>query len=442
MLLAGIQFILLYSVSLLYGADNLLPPTDLELKWASTYDSGLADAGYGVTWDGYRNIYVVGYSSSVTGDKDCRVIKYNQSGELKWSVTYGQEITGVLGDTSDQIGYKPVYSGGYLYVVGSSESATSPGWLLKLDANDGSITWVKSTGLLNSKAVIYSGGYLYVNGNKWDGAVDYDVAITKFDTAGNKISDLLVTTSTALEQCVNGFDISVSSLYVGVAYSDLAGADVKVDGMLVKISVVGNKEWAPKFGLLNVDDKIWDVCYTGYIYVSGTTDMAPPNSFLYKYQRNGTQSWLAQNPIPVSPSYNYGMDFDGEGNVFVAGSFGNDLVVKKYKPTNGEIEWTLKYTTDTAITGIDTEVDVSSNIFVVGTKNGSDIFVARYAKRTYYYPVSGFVRNAGNTGIANVSVRISSGNFTQSTMTAGNGYYSFDRIESGDTYLLVPARVG
>jgi uncharacterized delta-60 repeat protein len=138
------------------------------LQWSKTWGGDGDDRANGVALDSSGNIYVVGETASTgftVGSSDQTLVKYNPSGIEQWSKTWG-------GDGSDQANTLALDSSGNIYVVGETNSSGLTGGgddqtLVKYSSSgveQWSKTWGGSTPDSAGSVVVDGVGGIYVVG--------------------------------------------------------------------------------------------------------------------------------------------------------------------------------------------------------------------------------------------------------------------------------------
>jgi len=95
---------------------------DLTTIWTKTENGGAEDGSNAICVDGSANIYIGGFSETITGNKLMQIIKYDSSGTKLWtkflqnsSNDIDAEVTGITYNaTSDKV----IVTGFYEYSTG------------------------------------------------------------------------------------------------------------------------------------------------------------------------------------------------------------------------------------------------------------------------------------------------------------------------------------
>ncbi len=314
-------------------------------KWSKLLGSSDSDYGYGVSVDSAGNVYVTGYSwgnfdgHSSSGGYDMFLVKYDSSGNKKWSKLLG-------GSNSDYGEGVSVDSSGNVYVTGESlgnfdghsNSGSFDMFLVKYDSS-GNKKWSKLLGTsswdLGEGVVVDSAGNVYVtgySGGNFDGHSNsggWDMFLVKYDPSGNKKWSKLLGSSRNDE----GRGVSVDSagnVYVtGRSEGNFDGhSNSGSDMFLVKYDSSGVKKWSKLFGSSSWDSgRGVSVDSAGNVYVTGISEgnfdghsySGSDDMFLVKYDSSGNKKW---SKLLGTTDYDrgYGVSVDSAGNVYVTGS--------------------------------------------------------------------------------------------------------------------------
>ena len=104
---------------------------DTTLAWYKTWGGGQAENFFNMDIDAENNIYLAGYTRSYgAGDQDLFLLKYNDSGDLQWNVTWGN-------NNRESSGKVAVDSQGYAYLIGYRNSGINDNdmWLILYSRN-------------------------------------------------------------------------------------------------------------------------------------------------------------------------------------------------------------------------------------------------------------------------------------------------------------------
>ena len=319
------------------------------------------------------------------------------------AMTISNTWTTMLGSSSYNEGARiSTAPDGSIYISGSKLGTNSEAdtYLTKYNTS-GQKIWTKSYVTINNEIGSYSAvgsdGSIYltggVNGTFWGvpSNGDYDAYISKYNSEGKAVWDLLFGTSTT--ESSTGITTSIDgSIYVtGLT---LGSPDGQVnnggngDVYLVKYSADGVKIWTRLFGSNQSDFPLAvKTGSDGSIYVTGFTTGSlggtingTTDAFLVKYSANGTKLWTKQfgsSGIDGAYSITIGLD----GSLYLAGSTngsidglinsgGTDVLITKYTQDGTKV-WTklLGTSGQEHATSITTGIDGS--LYIVGTTAGS-----------------------------------------------------------------------
>lgn len=307
-----------------------------EIIWNKTWGGYSDDLGYGITIDSDGALYITGQTSSYgNGNFDIVLLKYNKSGILEWSVTWGGEELDVgYGITVD--------SSKNIYVVGYTE----------LHGFDGDVVLLKynSTG--------------YLNWYKFWGGLDTDIG---FDVFEDSIGNIYFTGQTSS---------------FGAESSDL---------FLVKMNASGSLLWNTTWGYSLPDSgNSLIIDRSDFIYIVGSTHNIGAGNcdiLLLKFNGSGILKW---NKTWGGQNYDvgYGIALDSKRNLFIVGStrsFGavnGDVCLIKFN-TLGEFMWNKFWGNTYEDVPYSIAIDTLTNIFITGKTKSSgndyDIFLLKYS---------------------------------------------------------------
>ena len=179
-----------YTESFDIFGDSILLKYDTSgiLEWNKFWGGIDTDVANDIAIDLLGNIFITGYTSSFGAEtSDLFLAKFNNSGELKWNITWGDRFP----DSGNSL---KIDSNNSILIVGNTQNfgqGSADIVLLKLNS-DGGYIWNRTWGgieydygysiSLDSKENIFLSGY----SNSYDG-IDKDACLIKFDPLGNLI---------------------------------------------------------------------------------------------------------------------------------------------------------------------------------------------------------------------------------------------------------------
>ncbi len=327
------------------SADMFLTKYDSSgtLSWSRTWGGAGVDYGFSLVQTSDGGYAVTGFTTSHgAGSGDMFLAKYDSSGTLSWSRTWGG--AGVdygysLVQTSDG-GYAVT---GYSTSYGAGSDDMS---LIKYDSS-GTLSWSRTSGGTGADVGEYlvqtsDGGYAVIGYTTSYGAGSQDMFLAKYDSSGTlswsrtwggagiDYGFSLVQTSDG------GFAVSGSTTSYG------AGSD---DMTLIKYDSSGTLSWSRTWGgtgadygdsLVQTSDGGFAVSGSTASYGAGSEDM-----FLAKYDANGTLSWSRTwGGTGADSSYSFVQTSDGgyavAGDTASYGAGSDDMFLAKYD-ANGTI---------------------------------------------------------------------------------------------------------
>ncbi len=258
-------------------------------EWYKWWEGIYSAIGEDIALDSKFNIYLVGYTSSSSGNYDAFIVKYNSSGIQIWNRTWGgsgaDEALGVVVDQND-----------YIYVTGATTSfgaGYNDIFLIKFSSNGTelwNLTWGGSSDdvaetIAHGDDCIYLAGY---SGSFSTG--DATGILIKFNSSGIQDWNL----------SWNGIsrDISVdceNNIYL-TGYTAILTAGSN-DAYIAKYNSSGTLLWNKTWGGAKWDE---GACITvdrnNNIYLSGISYSWSPDPlysdiFLIKYDSQGNKIW-------------------------------------------------------------------------------------------------------------------------------------------------------
>lgn len=373
---------------------------DPVLDWATYYGGSSTEDGYGVAVDPSGNVYMTGYTLSLTNIAttgsyqstftagplsalDAYLVKFDSTGVRQWATYFGS-------DGSDNATCVHCDADGNVYIAGSTSSLQTIATTGSHQNTIGGATDAFLAKFSTTGSLIWS---TYYGGTSASANADYAYALQS-DNQGNIY--MAGQTNSPNNIATPG---SYQLVFAGVS-----------DGFVVKFNSAGVRQWGTYLGgTANDQARALSLDKTGNIYVGGGTSSVAgiasagtaqttlggnSDGFLIKLNNEGTYQW---------GTYFGGTDYDGVNglscdddlNIYMTGSVGNtsaglsstgsyqatqagngDAYLVKYDSTGHKI-WSTYY----GGTGIDqsnaVKYDGFGNVYILGsTKSATGIATA------------------------------------------------------------------
>lgn len=236
-----------------------------------------------------RDVYITGYiEDGVTGYFDAVLLKYNSSGDLQWDEIYDTSI----GDMASGIAVNQ--SSGDIFIVGQTFIGSNFDILLLKYNSSGDLKWSKTwtNGTkhdLGFGIALSSSGYIYIAGTTDFYGKD-DIVLIKFDSKGT-VMWTRSWTGVSDDMGVNVAVDSMENIYI-CGISESAAYDYDV--VILKYNSTGDLKWCETWGGENDDTtNSIKVDSLGNVYVTGNTESYGEQNDLYllKYNSDGTELW-------------------------------------------------------------------------------------------------------------------------------------------------------
>jgi len=237
---------------------------------------------------------------------------------------------------------------------------------------------------------------------------EWDIFLTKFDNAGNKLWTKQWGTTQHEEGNSVAVDSSGNIFITGFTYGELDGNTNagEYDIFLTKFDNNGNKLWTKQWGTTSYDkgnsvavDTSGNVFVTGNTEdgLDGNTSAGSGDIFLIKFDNNGNKLWTKQWGTTEYDKGN-SVAIDSSGNVFVTGhtssgldgntnAGSSDIFLTKFDNAGNKL-FTKQWGTTEYDYGNSVAVDSSGNVFVTGHTGGGldgntnagnyDIFLTKF----------------------------------------------------------------
>ena len=402
------------------------------------------ERAYGIAVQTDGKIVVVGGGNSAS---DFAVVRYNTDGSLDTTFGTGGKVITNVGTTIDEAYSVAIQTDGKIVVAGYAQISASNydfavvryntnGTLDTTFDTDGKLTTPFGTGVDRANSVIIqpdgkivAGGYTDNNGS----ITNTDFALARYNTDGSldtsfdadgKVTTGFGVTGTINDQ-INSIALQTDGKIVAAGYATISSktqfalARYNTDGSLDSTFDTDGKATTdinPTFNstayavLIQPNNKIVAAGYTS------TSSLTTSNNFaVVRYNANGG---LDNTPFAAQPN----ADIFGTGGI-VTTDFGggNDTAYAVAIQPDGKLI-------------------VGGQVF---GGNGSPAIVryAAFDPTAASSSISGRVTTASGQGIRNVTVQIYGGNLpaVRSVRTNTFGYYRFDELAVGQTYVLTVA---
>jgi len=281
------------------------------LQWAKTWGGTNDDHLHAVALDSGGNIYCGGCTHSFgAGEYDGLLLKYDSSGALQWAKTWG-------GSQRDTVRALAIDSPGNIYCTGYTTSFGVGRYdtlLLKYDSS-GALQWTKTWGGSDYEELyavaVDSGANVYCAGcTDSFGAGDYDALLLKYDSSGALV--WVNTWGGRSEDRLHAVAVdSRGNVYcAGYARSFQAGG---YDTLLLKYDSSGALKWAKTW-----THSYWGLLHAVALDSSGNIYCAGSGGLLLKYNSSGALQWTrAWRGSKLD--YLYVATVDSVGNVYLGG---------------------------------------------------------------------------------------------------------------------------
>ena len=285
--------------------DAWLVKADSEGKvlWDKTFGGAEDDVANDMIKAHDGGYILAGYTQSQgAGNKDCWLLKVDDSGKMLWEKTFGTPSS----DAANQV--VATADGGYLLVGTHHESERQKKdgiislefkhfvWILKTDA-DGNELWRKSMASddmvsINSLIATNEGGFAVVANTKFQGEKYEDIWVLKLDKDGEKQWDKVlkgesVDVGNSILQSKDG------GYFIGGASYESGGGNS--DAWLVKLDKKGKKVWDKNYGGKG-SDQIYTMLESkdgGYLLggISSSGEKMEGSMWLLKTDAKGKLLW-------------------------------------------------------------------------------------------------------------------------------------------------------
>ncbi|MDZ7331586.1 MAG: SBBP repeat-containing protein [candidate division KSB1 bacterium] len=391
---------------MLIGSTTVTSTAMVKETWVRHFHSSNAqlDLAVAMALDDSSNVIVIGNSRTAHGDFDYLIVKYDSSGQLKWSAQYNGTNNG-----DDHAAAMAIDQQGNIYVTGSSAAANGLDDFvtIKLDRN-GAQQWVaRYNGPANNLdeatgvAVDQTGNVYVIGFSNAGGWVPFpDIVTIKYNSAGQQQWLARYDGSSGSMDMASAIAIDLEgNVYVtGATGSGRAGwgSAIQTDFITIKYNAQGQQVWAVTYnGPANSQDVathlVLDAGNNVYVAGASTGNGTRLDYATLKYNNAGELQWVARYNSDENLQDNIsGLAVDALGNVVVTGTIGSDLfnpnsdlVTVKYDQ-NGKQLWLARYNGpgNSWERAAGLALDRENNIYVTGQSmgdaSGSDFVTLKY----------------------------------------------------------------
>jgi uncharacterized delta-60 repeat protein len=390
------------------------------LVWERRYNGpdNLADQPSALVLDQNGNLFVTGYSATLTAGTDFLTLKYSPSGTLLWVNRYNG-----TGNGSDLAASLKVDASGNVYATGTSFGAgTAEDYATIKYGPAGNLIWVRrydgpvKNADQAAALVLDPAGNLYVTGSSWGGN-SWDMATLKYDSNGNLVwlrrynggKDADMASGLALDPGSNIYVTGRTSTWGGNSYYKFLTVKYDSNGNLIWTKTYQGYSSNHSFASALKVDRSGNILVTGPSWGIGTSyDFAT-----LKYDPNGNQPWANRYNGPSSGGdFPAALTVDSGGNLYVAGSryvrLGQpsyDIATIKYSPLGQEL-WIKSYNGGGIDKATALALDNQGNLYVTGFSQGSlssyDFVTIKYAFCSPTSPQAGDADSDGKLNLSDV----------------------------------------
>ena len=390
-------------------------------KWGTYYGTDSIDVATGIAIDAYANVYITGYTHSLTGistsgafqiskggNTDAFVVKFDSSGARKWGTYYG--------GTNDDNGYSiAIDSNGFVNLTGNTLS----------------VSGIASSGAFSTS---FLGG-----GNIRDAfIVRFDsVGIRQWATYFGGTSDdegLAISTDFNQNIYITGATNSNSGIATTGAFQTIIGSG-NYDAYIAKFNSSGSLQWATYYGNGWTYGSAISIDLIGNILLSGSTTSSfgiatsgafqtsnsggsGGDAYIAKFTSSGSRLWATYFG-GIGGEGVKGIATDANNNVYLTGFTSSTSGIS----TNGVLQTNFGGGSDDAFIAVFTSsgalINVSNDSLITGSQNicngaipntligstptgGNGVFSFKWQKSTVS-ATNGFVNAGGNDSSQNYS---------------------------------------
>ncbi|MBL4734106.1 MAG: SBBP repeat-containing protein [Flavobacteriales bacterium] len=336
-----------------------IDPISGNINWVNLYDSPFAgfDTPIEMVLDEGNGIYVAGWSYGDTTNYDMLLLHIDLAGNFQWD----QRLD--LATQSDFVLGLTLVPNGNIAIAGNAKNqAGEYDFLVATYDSTGMLQWTDSiTGVGSGDDVVGdlttdANGNIHVTGALMNQLGNLDIVTVKYDPIGDTI--LTATFSPPSPNNFRGRDVAVDAVGNVYVTGEIYTANDGYDYGTVKYDSQGNLLWVANYtNTFNAskDDFPLSIAVdaSSNIYVTGYTGYANWQEAMttIKYDAQGVEQWnYTYNVDPAESSRGLNIEFDDQGNTYVAGSVGNTsmsgnpvyLLLTKLDAT-GNLLWELRF---------------------------------------------------------------------------------------------------
>ncbi|MFX1478123.1 MAG: SBBP repeat-containing protein [Promethearchaeota archaeon] len=340
------------------------------MEWVLNGLNFSESSGMDIMIDDKSNVFIVAHAYNDSKQAyDILLIKYNNSGSIKWQRIWG-------GDYDDYGNTISIDNSGNVYVAGGTNSygnGSSDITLIKYD-NTGELVWNKTWGgsLWDSSfgLTFDESNNIYVIGYTESYDLYGDIVLLKFSNTG---SLLLNRTFGGIDtECAYDIKCDLNGSIYFTGYTSSFGANLS-DFLLIKCNYNGDQLWNitsggvyPTIGTsLTIDSQ------SNVIVVANTQDQGTVYNFnVSKINSLGEYIW---NYTFSASEYDLGYDvyLDSRQNIFITGHSNEDALLLKLNQSGGK-KWVKHWDGNLTDYAFGISIDNSDNTFITGKTKSSD----------------------------------------------------------------------
>jgi len=361
------------------------------LQWSANFTGETSGGKFpnDIAVDNDGNVYVTGYAHRTASDFDFCTIKYNSDGLQQWLRYYDNPT-----HNEDQARKIAIDNAGNIYVSGFSNLCVFSCQIytiLKYNRS-GNLIWSRSYGLGTSSGTDIGDMKVDNNCNIYITGMNYYNAVTiKYDSSGNQ---LWVNTFSNSGQLSNALSIIIDSENDVIITGQSPYGMNFASCFTIKYNINGTQEWLKLINPPSTSNGNWKSTYVdtdnfNNVYISGVYfNNSSRKIFTIKYSSIGDSLWTYFNSDTAFPRPTY-LNIDKDNNILLTGSivvFLNQLYISQIVILMLDTEGTLKWKEITnypfmgsEVTGIKT--DTINNILLSGSSDAKMI-VTKYSFHT------------------------------------------------------------